>query len=149
MLGELQENIISVLKAAQTKSSDFSTAYPAVIRPYGGELTNPKKYITTTPAVMVEVGHNDFEPMDTVGKDRRFNHTVEIILVTKQETGQRERRSAGTELADWALAALRGKTVYVDNQPVYLGRGNTRTLPDLLNPFWAAVITLSPFTEEC
>lgn len=150
MIAELQEKIIEVLETEQLAPAG-GKKYPEKIKPYEGELIDPKKHLRGVGSlVAVEVGEiPSIQHQDTTGNEVRFNASVEVIGIVRNEKGSEARRSAGAELVDFMLTALQGKKVYVGDSLVYLTlNARVSTVPDLLHPYYAAVYTLNVFIEN-
>lgn len=144
MIQAIQTKLIELFEAHK---EDSAANAPKVIEAYDGQLKNPKRLVRTMPALYVDVT-SDFNltAQDIMGEILSGDFAPEIILFDKNSLNEEKTYGEMATLIDWVIAALKGKTIVVDGQPILVGKNiRGRYLGDLVP---AAVLTLNLETSE-
>lgn len=105
MLSSLQQQIVGSLTDYQGMGvADPLTTIPDHIAPYAGELLNPDRLISVTPAVYVELDKGTITRQGTSGVFSGLHRTDLILAARGDVRGEQHHQGAalGAWLIDWA-----------------------------------------------
>jgi hypothetical protein len=133
MIVELQTKIIDLLKAHQGNTPFVEDE--AQIKPYGGELKNPKN-VNYVPAVFVDtISSGHIKTEDSLGELFDGTFTPEIILFANNAESGGARRDSIAAGLDWILDALKGQFIEVSGVQVKVAEEiQFATLTDFFKP---------------
>jgi hypothetical protein len=130
MIVELQTQLISLLTEYNT-----ATPYAKKIKPYGGELRNPKN-VNFVPSIYVDtISSGHIKTEDTLGELYDGALTPEIILFANNAESGGSRRDSLAAGLDWIIDALKGKFITVSGAQVKVAEEiQFRTITDFFKP---------------
>jgi phage gp37-like protein len=130
MIAELQTALVALLEAYNNDND-----YAKQIKPYGGELRNPKN-VNYTPSVYVDVAvSGNVESEDVLGELFDATLSPEIILFDENKASGKAKHTDLAKGIDWVLNALRGATLTISGVPVIVGLNiQWRVISDFYKP---------------
>lgn len=106
MFAALQSDLVGRLDAQRTGlvSGDGEKA-PALVEPYAGQLLRSDDLLDHVPALYVDIQEATIAPENESGSLRIVGSTVELIVVTVNESAASAPYNEGLQVAAWALRA--------------------------------------------
>lgn len=145
-VGGLQQHILDILTSAMDDDPGDNLP-PKRVKAYEGELSRLNQ-VRNLPAICVDVAANfDIEAQGAGGSIYHGDYQPELILFAQNKASGKDTVTDLARLADWAITALRGKTVLIDGIPVELHRRIRGRLITDTEPA-SAVLTLVIGTSE-
>jgi len=145
IISGLQAKLVTLFKDHKDANPDKA---PQVIEAYGGQFENPKRLVRTMPALYVNLSNQfSLQADDIVGELLSGNYKADIILFDKNNLNREKSNGEMAVLIDWTISALRGKTIYVTDEPIPVAKNITGEYFPALNAV-VLTLTLGAFDDE-